>query len=283
MRLDDPQPGAGRSSITRPLAVMAALLVLYFVVAGRSRLLGDPDTLWHIAVGRTILESGLVTQDSFSFSRYGEAVDCQPMARRVPACRFRFSRRARRRAGFDHHDSDRDVPGPRPSLVGAGCRPNPDCNLRGARSRRQRVHPQRPAPHRVDRLRSGLTFALLRDVEDGLRSAGTVGMVSFRCSSCGATCTAACWAEWARLAWLPPDGPSNGPPPEVRLARACLAPISRSASSILQPPASSTHSLVARCRRGLALRCRVRSGPVGNAVWNWFAPGMAGHHEHVAA
>jgi hypothetical protein len=47
-------------------------LLVYFAVAGRSKFLNDADTYWHIAVGRITLDSGLVTEDHFSFTRNGE-------------------------------------------------------------------------------------------------------------------------------------------------------------------------------------------------------------------
>jgi hypothetical protein len=54
------------------LTVIAALLLLYFTLAGRTKLFNDADTLWHIAVGRITLESGLISEDHFSFTRHGQ-------------------------------------------------------------------------------------------------------------------------------------------------------------------------------------------------------------------
>src|SRR5262249_15748385 len=46
---------------------------LGLLIAGRSRLFGDPGTLWHVVVGRQILASGqLPTTDSFTFTHAGQ-------------------------------------------------------------------------------------------------------------------------------------------------------------------------------------------------------------------
>ncbi len=60
------------SSIIAPLTVIAGLLLLYFTIAGKTKLFNDADTLWHIAIGRSMFDSGLVTQDHYSFTRYGD-------------------------------------------------------------------------------------------------------------------------------------------------------------------------------------------------------------------
>src|SRR4029078_12612233 len=70
--LNEPRSGADTTSITRPLTIIAALLLLYFTLAGKTELFNDADTLWHIAVGRLTLESGLITEDYFSFTRHGQ-------------------------------------------------------------------------------------------------------------------------------------------------------------------------------------------------------------------
>jgi hypothetical protein len=72
-----PLNGYKRMRRIRRFHVRAALawLVLFVVllVAGRSRLLRDPDTFWHIAVGREILASGeMVEADSFTFTFEGK-------------------------------------------------------------------------------------------------------------------------------------------------------------------------------------------------------------------
>ena len=59
-------------SITRRLAIIAAVMLIGFSVAGRTKFFGDADTLWHIAVGRITLHSGLIYEDHFSFTRAGE-------------------------------------------------------------------------------------------------------------------------------------------------------------------------------------------------------------------
>jgi hypothetical protein len=71
-KLNEHRPRVDIISINRPLTVILGLLLLYFTVAGRTKILNDADTLWHIAVGRITLDSGLITQDSFSFTRNGE-------------------------------------------------------------------------------------------------------------------------------------------------------------------------------------------------------------------
>ena len=70
--LNGPRLGLDTSSIIRRLTIIAAVLLLYFTIAGRTKLFNDADTLWHIAVGRITLDSGLITEDHFSFTRHGE-------------------------------------------------------------------------------------------------------------------------------------------------------------------------------------------------------------------
>jgi hypothetical protein len=71
-KLNQPRLSVDTASIIRPLTIMAGVLLIYFILAGRTKLFNDADTLWHIAVGRTTLHSGLSTQDEFSFTRHGE-------------------------------------------------------------------------------------------------------------------------------------------------------------------------------------------------------------------
>jgi hypothetical protein len=48
-------------------------LWLGLLIAGRTRLFGDPGTFWHVVVGRDILASGEFPRtDSFTFSHYGQ-------------------------------------------------------------------------------------------------------------------------------------------------------------------------------------------------------------------
>jgi hypothetical protein len=54
------------------LIFVAVPLVLYFTLAGKSKLFNDADTFWHIAVGQATLRSGLITHDPFSFTRNGQ-------------------------------------------------------------------------------------------------------------------------------------------------------------------------------------------------------------------
>jgi hypothetical protein len=70
--LDRSQTGPANPSILGRLIAVAVPLLLYFTLAGKSRLLNDADTFWHIAVGELTLESGLITHDHFSFTRDGE-------------------------------------------------------------------------------------------------------------------------------------------------------------------------------------------------------------------
>jgi hypothetical protein len=69
---DSPHSGIDIPSIVRRLSIIAVPLLLYFSLLGRSKLFNDADTFWHIAVGRTTLETGLITADRFSFTRSGE-------------------------------------------------------------------------------------------------------------------------------------------------------------------------------------------------------------------
>lgn len=58
----------------RTTTLLVFLGVLAFLgIVGSSRLLGDPDTFWHIAVGRQILATGaLPTVDQFTYSATGQ-------------------------------------------------------------------------------------------------------------------------------------------------------------------------------------------------------------------
>lgn len=72
MPLPSPSPIRSRSSVLAPLAVLTVLLIAYFGIVGKTRLLNDADTLWHTIVGKKILESGFATTDTFSFSFRGD-------------------------------------------------------------------------------------------------------------------------------------------------------------------------------------------------------------------
>jgi len=75
--LNRPTPGTARAaSRWPPIAVIAPALVALVVItatfAAAGRVLSDPDTLLHVAVGRWILAHGAVpSQDVFSYSAFG--------------------------------------------------------------------------------------------------------------------------------------------------------------------------------------------------------------------
>jgi hypothetical protein len=60
------------SLILRPSSCLFLVIWLILLVGGRSNMLRDPGTLWHVAVGERMLASGqVIREDPFSFTRAG--------------------------------------------------------------------------------------------------------------------------------------------------------------------------------------------------------------------